>query len=173
MREPATSTDELRVLVVDDEINIAELLLMALRYEGFAAETAGSGEEALERFDDFRPHLLVLDVMLPDLDGFEVARRLAASAAGLPIIFLTARDTTEDKVRGLTARRRRLHDQAVQRRGADRSDPGDPAPNRRRRRRGECSAFEDLELDEETREVWRGERADRARPTPSFAYCAT
>ena len=102
MSGQATNADEPRVLVVDDEQNIAELLSVALRYEGFAADTAASGREALEKFDAFRPQILILDVMLPDLDGFEVANRLAGRRSGVPIIFLTARDTTEDKVRGLT-----------------------------------------------------------------------
>ncbi len=91
-----------RILVVDDEPNISELLTMALRYEGFEVEAAADGTEALERFESFRPHLMVLDVMMPGIDGFEVARRLAERRSEVPIIFLTARDTTEDKVRGLT-----------------------------------------------------------------------
>ena len=94
--------DAARVLVVDDELNIAELVSMALRYAGFDVATAGTGREALDRAEEFRPHMLVLDVMLPDFDGFEVARRLAAGGRHVPILFLTARDTTEDKVRGLT-----------------------------------------------------------------------
>jgi two-component system OmpR family response regulator len=92
----------MRILVVDDEESISELLSIALRYEGFAVATAADGRAALERFDEFRPHLLVLDVMMPGLDGFEVAKRLAERREDVPIIFLTARDTTEDKVRGLT-----------------------------------------------------------------------
>src|SRR4051794_41959600 len=75
---------------------------MALRYAGFAVETAGTAREAVARAGEFRPHVMVLDVMLPDFDGFEVARRLAAGRGGIPILFLTARDTTQDKVRGLT-----------------------------------------------------------------------
>ncbi len=91
-----------RILVVDDEESISELLSMALRYEGFEVVAAADGRTALERFDDFRPHLLVLDVMMPGIDGFEVAKRLADRREDVPIIFLTARDTTGDKVRGLT-----------------------------------------------------------------------
>src|SRR5205814_7407350 len=91
-----------RVLVVDDELNIAELVSMALRYAGFEVEMAGTGREALERVEEFRPQMMVLDVMLPDFDGFEVARRLSAGGREVPILFLTARDTTQDKVRGLT-----------------------------------------------------------------------
>ncbi len=91
-----------RILVVDDEPNIADVLSMALRFEGFEVETAASGAEALTAAARFRPELIVLDVMLPDLDGFEVARRLGADRARVPIVFLSARDATEDKVRGLT-----------------------------------------------------------------------
>ena len=98
----ATAKPQQRILVVDDEPSISELLTMALRYEGFEVDVAADGTEALERFDAFRPHLIVLDVMMPGLDGFEVAKRLAERRSEVPVIFLTARDTTEDKVRGLT-----------------------------------------------------------------------
>ena len=91
-----------RVLVVDDEPNIVEVISMALRYEGFDVESAANGREALSEVTSFRPHLMVLDIMLPDMEGFEVARRLGAQRTALPILFLTARDTTEDKVRGLS-----------------------------------------------------------------------
>jgi len=91
-----------RVLVVDDESNITDLVATVLRYEGFDVETAATGREALKAVSVFRPHLIVLDVMLPDLDGFEVQRRLNNDGAAVPIVFLTARDGTEEKVRGLT-----------------------------------------------------------------------
>ncbi|HEY7830781.1 MAG TPA: response regulator transcription factor [Solirubrobacteraceae bacterium] len=91
-----------RVLVVDDEPNIADVISMALRYQGFEVATAATGAEALSAVRSFRPQLMLLDVMLPDMEGFEVARRLGAEHARVPIIFLTARDATEDKVRGLT-----------------------------------------------------------------------
>jgi two-component system, OmpR family, response regulator len=91
-----------RILVVDDEPNIADVVSMALRFQGHEVETADSGAGAVAAVTGFRPHLIVLDVMLPDFDGFEVARRLGAQRARVPIIFLTARDATEDKVRGLT-----------------------------------------------------------------------
>ena len=110
-----------RVLVVDDEPNIVDVISMALRFQGFAVESAGTGAEALAAVAAFRPDLIVLDVMLPDMEGFEVARRLGAERAGTPIIFLTARDAPEDKIRGLTIRRRRLRHQAVQPRGAARA----------------------------------------------------
>src|ERR1700716_2634314 len=91
-----------RVLVVDDEPNLVEVLSMALRYQGFAVETAATGRAALAAVSSFKPHLMVLDVMLPDMEGFDVAARLGAQRAGVPIIFLTARDATEEKISGLS-----------------------------------------------------------------------
>jgi two-component system OmpR family response regulator len=91
-----------RVLVVDDEPNIVDVISMALRYEGFDVASAGTGAEALSAVRDHRPHVMLLDVMLPDMEGFDVAKRLGAERARVPIIFLTARDATEDRVRGLT-----------------------------------------------------------------------
>ena len=93
-----------RVLVVDDEEHITELVSMGLTYNGFEVERVASGRSALEAVERRRPDLIVLDVMLPDLDGFEVARRLRQTeGAGtrVPVIFLTARDTTQDKIAGL------------------------------------------------------------------------
>ena len=98
-RTPSART---RILVVDDEPNITELVAMALRYEGFEVRTAAAGREALHTVADFRPSLMILDVMLPDIDGLEVLRRLTAEGRRVPVIFLTARDATEDKVHGLT-----------------------------------------------------------------------
>jgi two-component system OmpR family response regulator len=91
-----------RVLVVDDEANITDLVAMALRYEDFDVAVAHSGREALRSESEFRPHLIVLDVMLPDVDGFEVTRRLANRGERVPILFLTARDAIEDRIHGLT-----------------------------------------------------------------------
>ena len=91
-----------RVLVVDDEESITELVSMALRYEGFEVQTASSGYGALEQIDSFRPDLILLDVMLPDIDGFSIAERLRRDRRDIPVLFLTARDATEDKIRGLT-----------------------------------------------------------------------
>ncbi len=97
-----TVADPHRILVVDDEPNIVDVIAMALRFQGFAVESAADGQSAIAAVDAFRPQLIVLDVMLPDMDGFEVARRLGAANGAPPIIFLTARDAPEDKVRGLT-----------------------------------------------------------------------
>ncbi len=150
------AVDSSRVLVVDDEPNIVEVISMALRFQGFGVETAASGREAIAAVAAFRPHLMILDVMLPDMEGFEVAERLGAQRAGVPIIFLTARDATEDKVRGLTG-------------GGDdymtKPFSLEELVARIRtilRRTGQVAAesgrlvFEDLELDEESREVNRG-----------------
>ncbi len=91
-----------RLLLVDDEDNLRSMLDAALRHHGFEVETAASGRDALEAAGSIGPDLIVLDVMLPDLDGFEVCRRLRADGVRTPVLFLTARDATEDKVRGLT-----------------------------------------------------------------------
>ena len=100
--QPAAGPDRLgRVLVVDDERNITDLLSTALRFVGYEVEAAGSGRAALELAATFAPDLIVLDVMMPDHDGFEVCRRLRADGVRAPVIFLTARDATEDKVAGL------------------------------------------------------------------------
>jgi two-component system OmpR family response regulator len=91
-----------RVLVVDDEDNITFLLSSALPHFGFEVATAESGRKALDAVNSFRPDLVLLDVMLPDLDGFEVCRRMRQDGRHTPVLFLTARDATDDKVRGLT-----------------------------------------------------------------------
>ncbi len=93
---------EPRVLVVDDESNITDLVSMALRYEGFEVETAATGRDAIRLVERFRPEVVILDVMLPDVDGFAVTERLKSARVKVPILFLTARDAVEDKVRGLT-----------------------------------------------------------------------
>jgi two-component system OmpR family response regulator len=90
-----------RVLVVDDEPSIVDAVGTALRYEGFDVSTASSGRDALKKVTADEPDFIVLDVMLPDLDGFEVTRRLRAEGTVTPVLFLTAKDATEDKVVGL------------------------------------------------------------------------
>ena len=91
-----------RLLLVDDEDNLRSMLQAALRHNGFDVTGAADGRTALALAASEQPDLLVLDVMLPDLDGFEVCRRLRADGSRVPVLFLTARDATEDKVRGLT-----------------------------------------------------------------------
>ena len=90
------------LLIVDDEENLRSMLAAALRHHGFEVTTADNGREALETIPRVRPDLVLLDVMMPDIDGFEVCRRLRAGDDRTPVLFLTARDATEDKVRGLT-----------------------------------------------------------------------
>ncbi|MDL5157740.1 response regulator transcription factor [Actinomycetospora termitidis] len=92
-----------RALVVDDEPTLADLLSMALRYEGWDVRSAVDGVTAVSQGREFRPDVVVLDVMLPDIDGFEVLRRLRADHPDVPVLFLTARDAVEDRVAGITA----------------------------------------------------------------------
>jgi two-component system OmpR family response regulator len=95
-------TPEAKLLVVDDEPNIRELLSTSLRFAGFEVVAAANGREALAAVEAETPDLAVLDVMLPDMDGFTITRRLRAAGKHFPVLFLTARDDTEDKVTGLT-----------------------------------------------------------------------
>lgn len=92
-----------RVLVVDDEAPLAELLSMALRYEGWEVRSAGDGAGALRTAREFRPDAVILDVMLPDMDGLAVLSRLRRELSEVPVLFLTARDSVEDRIAGLTA----------------------------------------------------------------------
>ena len=92
-----------RVLVVDDEPNLAEVLSSVLRHEGWAVRSAGTGISAVRAGKEFRPDAIVLDMMLPDFDGLEVMRRLRQDNPRVAVLFLTARDSVEDRVAGLTA----------------------------------------------------------------------
>jgi two-component system, OmpR family, response regulator len=92
-----------RVLVVDDESTLAELMTMALRMETWDVRTALDGQTAVRTAREFRPDAVVLDVMLPDFNGFEVLRRMRADFPALPVLFLTAKDAVEDRIAGLTA----------------------------------------------------------------------
>jgi two-component system OmpR family response regulator len=151
-----TEAQQHRVLVVDDEPNIVDVIAMALRYQGFEVASAGTGNEALAQVREFRPHLMVLDVMLPDMEGFDVARRLGADRARVPIVFLTARDATDDRVRGLTVggddymtKPFSLEELVARIRTIlRRTGVAEPESSR--------LVFEDLELDEDAREVTRG-----------------
>jgi two-component system OmpR family response regulator len=103
-RAPMTRADgsPLRALVVDDEESLTDLLSMALRYEGWEVKTAGEGQKALRVVREFRPDIIVLDVMLPDLDGFNVLTRMRNDGIQTPILFLTAKDALDDRIAGLT-----------------------------------------------------------------------
>ncbi len=150
-----------RILVVDDETNLADLVATALRYAGFTTSTANDGAEAMRSAAAFKPDLIILDVMLPDMDGFEVARQLEARAADIPILFLTARDATEDKVRGLTVggddyvTKPFSLDELIARVRVILRRAGRREPSQNR------IVFADLEMDEDLREVRRaGELID-------------
>src|SRR5580658_210891 len=91
-----------KVLVVDDEPNIRELVEVALKFHGCAVAVSANGKDALHQAEIYQPDLMILDVMLPDMDGFEVCRSLRSEGNDVPVIFLTARDTTSDTIRGLT-----------------------------------------------------------------------
>jgi two-component system, OmpR family, response regulator len=163
MREPETETGgSPRVLVVDDEQSITDAVATALRYEGFETREASTGRIAEKTIDEFRPDLVVLDVMLPDLDGFAIARRLRDGRQRTPVIFLTAKDATEDKLAGLA-----VGDDYV-------TKPFSLAEivarvravlRRTREDEDEVLRFADLTLNEETREVWRGEESLQLTPT--------
>ena len=99
---PETRT-AVRVLVVDDERSLTDLVTMALRYEGWDARSAGTGNEAVQTVRRWRPDVVVLDVGLPDLDGIEVMRRLREDVPDVPVLFLTARDSVDDRIAGITA----------------------------------------------------------------------
>ncbi|SDK52116.1 two-component system, OmpR family, response regulator [Nonomuraea jiangxiensis] len=157
---------ESRLLIVEDDPNILELLAASLRFAGFDVTTAKSGLDAVAAVQRHRPDLVVLDVMLPDLDGFEIVRRLRGGGLHTPVVFLTARDETEDKIRGLTIGGddyvtkpfsleevvARIH--AVLRRTSGESQSAPPR-----------LTFADIELDEESHEVWRGGNAVALSPT--------
>jgi two-component system OmpR family response regulator len=156
MTQNNDAADSHRILVVDDEPNIVDVVTMALRFQGFTVDAAANGAEALSKVSAFRPHLIVLDVMLPDMEGFDVAQRLGAQRARVPIIFLTARDATDDKIRGLTlggddyvTKPFSLEELVARIRSIlRRSGLAEPESSR--------LTFEDLELDEDAHEVSRG-----------------
>ena len=93
----------IRVLVVDDEASLTDLLQMALRYEGWEIKTAADGSSAIATARDFRPDAVVLDIMLPDIDGLQVLQRMRADGNDVPVLFLTAKDSLDDRIAGLTA----------------------------------------------------------------------
>ncbi|MEZ5126186.1 MAG: response regulator transcription factor [Thermoleophilia bacterium] len=151
-----TPQQRTRILVVDDESSITDLVSMALRYEGFEPEIAHNGQQAMSKTQSFRPGLIVLDVMLPDFDGFEVARRLRAERVSVPILFLTARDASTDKVRGLTiggddyvTKPFSVEELVARIRAILRRSEG------AKKREDSVLSFADLELDEDTHEVLR------------------
>ena len=156
------------VLAVDDEEHITELIAMALGFNGFEVERAGSGRQALEAVAKRRPDLIVLDGMLPDLDGFEVARRLRqgeGNGTRIPVIFLTARDSTADKVEGLRlgvddyVTKPFSIEELIERVKAVLRRAGGAGPGEHK------LTYHDLVLDEDTRDVWRAGRLIELTPT--------
>ena len=153
------------LLLVDDEENLRTMLEAALRHHGFQVETAANGRDALERVPQVRPDLIVLDVMLPDLDGFEVCRRLRTDGNHTPVLFLTAKDATEDKVRGLTLGG---DDYLVKPFSLDELVARTQALLRRSglvRRDDTVLRCGDLELDDDAHRVQRGDREVSLSPT--------
>lgn len=157
------------VLAVDDEEHITELVAMALGFNGFEVQRAATGREALAAVQQRRPDLILLDVMLPDLDGFEVARRLRSderAGTRVPVIFLTARDATADKVEGL---RLGVDDYVTKPFSIEELVERVKAVLRRAQGGGLNGdaklTYHDLVLDEDTRDVWRAGRLVELTPT--------
>ncbi|MCX6437376.1 MAG: response regulator transcription factor [Actinobacteria bacterium] len=163
----ATAENAQRILVVDDESSISDLISTSLRFVGFDVRTAANGAQALQIAEEFKPHAMVLDVMLPDLDGFEVCKQIRNEGVEAGVLFLTAKDGMEDKVKGLTlggddymtkpfsleelvARLRAL----LRRTGVTQIDQDE-----------EKIRFADLELDEATHEVRRAGQLLDLSPT--------
>ena len=160
---------EARILVVDDEANILELLAVSLRFQGFEVHTAANGPAALDLAREIQPDAVILDVMMPGMDGFGVLRRLRADGIDAPALFLTARDSLQDKITGLTlggddyvtkpfsleevvARLR-----VILRRTGTGAGQEDEGPRRLK--------FSDIELDEDTHEVWKAGEPVSLSPT--------
>jgi two-component system, OmpR family, response regulator len=156
-----------RILVVDDEKSITDLVTMALHLQGVSVEVAHTGSDALRAVQAFRPHLVVLDVMLPDFDGFAVLERMVQDrrSADIPVLFLTARGELDDRLRGLglggddymtkpfSIEEMLLRINAILRRSDDYEEGGPHV------------SVGDVELDEESHQVWRGTEAIELTPT--------
>jgi two-component system, OmpR family, response regulator len=160
-----TTSPEARLLVVEDEPNIRELLATSLRFAGFEVHVAADGATALKQAAEHEPDLVVLDVMLPDMDGFTVTRKLRGSGRLLPIVFVTARDSLEDKIKGLTVggddyvtKPFSLEEVIARIRAVLRRTRGEQDDHATLR-------FHDVELDEDTHEVRRGQRLIEVSPT--------
>jgi two-component system OmpR family response regulator len=161
------SSPEARLLVVDDEPNIVELLSASLRFAGFDVATATRGEEAVATARTFRPDLIVLDVMMPGMDGFGVVKRLRGDGVRTPVLFLTARDATEDKVTGLTlggddyvTKPFSLEEVIARIRAVLRRNGGPVAATPAAR-----LSFADIELDDDSHEVWKAGKPVSLSPT--------
>ncbi|MFC7374137.1 response regulator transcription factor [Brachybacterium sp. GCM10030267] len=167
MTTTADQDFEARLLVVDDEPNIRDLLATSLRFAGFEVFTAATGNEAIREATDNQPDLVVLDVMLPDMDGFTVTRRLRDRGEQYPILFLTAKDETQDKVAGLTVggddyvtKPFSLEEVVARIRAVLRRTHGGADPTV-----DSSLVVGDLRLDEDSHEVYRGDVTIELSPT--------
>ncbi|MGF6887488.1 two-component system OmpR family response regulator [Nocardia sp. GAS34] len=164
---PADRTPEARILVVDDEPMIVELLSVSLRYQGFEVAAANNGAEGLDKAKTFRPDALIVDVMMPGMDGFGLLRRLRADGIESPVLFLTARDEVEDKVTGLTlgaddyVTKPFSLEEVVARLRVILRRSGHAVEERKSSR----IRFEDIELDDDTHEVWKAGESVSLSPT--------
>jgi len=162
----AEKSFEAKLLVVDDEPNIRELLTTSLRFAGFEVIPAADGAEALKLAEQHRPDLVVLDVMMPDMDGFTVTRKLRERGRDIPVLFLTARDETGDKITGLTVggddyvTKPFSLEEVVARIRAVLRRTGVAADSESGR-----MVFHDLELDEDSHEIRRAGRLVELSPT--------
>jgi two-component system OmpR family response regulator len=160
-----TVAPEARLLVADDDPNIVELLSASLRFAGFEVATANDGGQALKVAKEFRPDLIVLDVMMPGVDGFDVVKRLREDGQRTPVLFLTARDATEDKVTGLTlggddyvTKPFSLEEAIARIRAILRRFGAEQAVAAR-------LSFADIEMDDDTHEVWKAGAEVALSPT--------
>jgi two-component system OmpR family response regulator len=161
------NTPEATVLVVDDETNIVELLSVSLKFQGFEVYTATNGSAALDKAREVRPDAVILDVMMPGMDGFGVLRRLRADGIDAPALFLTARDSLQDKIAGLTlggddyVTKPFSLEEVVARLRVILRRSGRGIEEVRSSR----LAFADIELDEDTHEVWKAGEPVALSPT--------
>lgn len=155
------------MLVVDDEPMIVELLSVSLRYQGFEVASAASGTEGLDRAKTFRPDAMIIDVMMPGMDGFGLLRRLRADGIDAPVLFLTARDDVDDKITGLTlgaddyVTKPFSLEEVVARLRVILRRAGRSAPETKSSR----LRFADIELDDDTHEVWKAGEPVALSPT--------
>ncbi|MCO4195025.1 response regulator transcription factor [Mycolicibacterium smegmatis] len=158
---------EARVLVVDDEANIVELLSVSLKFQGFEVHTASNGAAALDKAREVRPDAVILDVMMPGMDGFGLLRRLRADGIDAPALFLTARDSLQDKIAGLTlggddyVTKPFSLEEVVARLRVILRRSGRGVEETRNAR----LTFADIELDEDTHEVWKAGEPVSLSPT--------
>ncbi|MCH5645252.1 response regulator transcription factor [Gordonia sp. ABSL49_1] len=156
-----------KILVVDDEENIRQLLSVSLKFQGYEVETAENGPAAIDRCRTFKPDALILDVMMPGMDGFGLLRRLRADGIAAPALFLSARDSVEDKINGLTiggddyVTKPFSLEEVVARLQVLLRRSGFDATEKQASR----ITFADIELDDETHEVFKAGKLVALSPT--------